>query len=96
MRTKDSWSISARMSFPAMEMSTYSVSMKKTATVSSRCGRTSLRTAAMASTPQTQARIFEAFFTTKGFAGTGLGLWVSAEIMQRHQGRIRVHSSQHQ
>ena len=44
--------------------------------------------------PQTQARIFEAFFTTKGFAGTGLGLWVSAEIMQRHQGRIRVHSCQ--
>ena len=43
---------------------------------------------------QTQARIFEAFFSTKGFGGTGLGLWISAEIMDRHQGRLRVRSSQ--
>jgi PAS domain S-box-containing protein len=43
---------------------------------------------------QTQSRIFEAFFTTKGFGGTGLGLWISAEIMERHQGRIRMRSSQ--
>ena len=42
----------------------------------------------------TRARIFEAFFTTKGFAGTGLGLWISAEIVQRHQGRLRARSSQ--
>jgi len=45
-------------------------------------------------TPQTQARIFEAFFTTKGHSGTGLGLWISAEIVERHQGRIRIRSSQ--
>jgi PAS domain S-box-containing protein len=44
--------------------------------------------------PATQARIFEAFFTTKGFGGTGLGLWISAEIMERHEGRIRVRSCQ--
>jgi signal transduction histidine kinase len=43
---------------------------------------------------QTQARIFEAFFSTKGFGGTGLGLWISAEIVERHQGRLRVRSSQ--
>lgn len=42
----------------------------------------------------TQARMFQAFFTTKDINGTGLGLWVSAEIMERHQGRIRVRSSQ--
>ena len=36
--------------------------------------------------------IFEAFFTTKGIAGTGLGLWVSQEIIDRHQGRLRVRS----
>jgi PAS domain S-box-containing protein len=43
---------------------------------------------------QTQARIFEAFFTTKGIGGTGLGLWVSAEITARHQGRLRLRSCQ--
>ncbi len=36
--------------------------------------------------------IFEAFFTTKGIAGTGLGLWVSQEIVERHRGRLRVRS----
>lgn len=43
---------------------------------------------------KTQARIFEAFFTTKGISGTGLGLWVSAEIMERHRGRILLRSRQ--
>lgn len=43
---------------------------------------------------QTQARIFEAFFTTKGVSGTGLGLWISCEIMERNGGRIFVRSSQ--
>jgi PAS domain S-box-containing protein len=37
-------------------------------------------------------RIFEAFYTTKGNAGTGLGLWVSREIIDRHHGTIRVSS----
>ena len=33
-------------------------------------------------------RIFEPFFTTKADVGTGLGLWVSREIIHRHGGRI--------
>jgi len=45
--------------------------------------------------PEARAKLFEAFFTTKGIGGTGLGLWISAEIMERHQGRIRLRSSQH-
>ncbi len=43
---------------------------------------------------QTMKRLFTAFFTTKGAAGTGLGLWVSSEIIQRHDGRLLVRSSQ--
>jgi PAS domain S-box-containing protein len=38
-------------------------------------------------------KIFEPFFTTKGASGTGLGLWVSHEIVHRHQGELRVRSS---
>jgi len=39
-----------------------------------------------------KARIFDAFFTTKGQTGTGLGLWISADIIQKHSGTVRVKS----
>jgi PAS domain S-box-containing protein len=42
----------------------------------------------------TLQRIFEAFFTTKGIGGTGLGLWISKDIVHRHHGQLRVRSSQ--
>jgi signal transduction histidine kinase len=37
-------------------------------------------------------RIFEAFFTTKEEVGTGLGLWLSRSLVQKHGGSIRVRS----
>lgn len=42
----------------------------------------------------TKAKLFKPFFTTKGHTGTGLGLWLSKEIIDRHRGLLRVRSSQ--
>jgi PAS domain S-box-containing protein len=36
--------------------------------------------------------IFEPFFTTKKDVGTGLGLWVTREIIERHSGTVEVRS----
>lgn len=37
--------------------------------------------------------IFDPFFTTKGTVGTGLGLWVCKQLVEKNGGSIRVHSS---
>jgi signal transduction histidine kinase len=42
----------------------------------------------------TRRAVFEAFFTTKGMTGSGLGLWVSEEIVRTHHGTIRLRSSE--
>ena len=42
--------------------------------------------------PAVLERIFEAFFTTKSVTGTGLGLWVSQEIVEKHGGLVHVRS----
>ena len=43
-------------------------------------------------TKATRLRIFEPFFTTKETTGTGLGLWVSSEIIAKHKATVRVAS----
>ncbi len=42
---------------------------------------------------QVRRRIFDAFYSTKGIHGTGLGLWISKRIVQKHQGHLTVRSS---
>jgi PAS domain S-box-containing protein len=42
--------------------------------------------------PQHLENIFEPFFTTKKDTGTGLGLWVSRELVKKHGGSLRVRS----
>ena len=39
-----------------------------------------------------RARIFEAFYTTKGSTGSGIGLWVSRGIVTKYGGTMRFRS----
>lgn len=40
----------------------------------------------------TMKHIFEPFYTTKGESGSGLGLWISQEIVVRNKGRLHIRS----
>lgn len=44
--------------------------------------------------PQVLEKVFRPFYTTKGITGTGLGLWISKEIIDRHRGTLKVRSQQ--
>ncbi len=39
------------------------------------------------------AKVFEAFFTTKGEMGTGIGLWVVKQLVEKRGGEVAIHSS---
>jgi PAS domain S-box-containing protein len=43
--------------------------------------------------PDVQAHLFEPFFSTKGIGGTGLGLWITKDLMAKNLGQIRIKSS---
>jgi PAS domain S-box-containing protein len=40
-------------------------------------------------------KVFEPFFTTKGNLGTGIGLWVTRQLVERYRGQISLSSSTH-
>ena len=43
--------------------------------------------------PATAKQMFDPFFTTKGSVGTGLGLWVCKQLVDKNGGHIRVRST---
>ena len=59
-----------------------------------KCVRVTIADTGHGMNTNTRSRLFDAFFTTKGLNGTGLGLWVSAEILNRHKASVRVKSRQ--
>ena len=42
--------------------------------------------------PENAGRIFDAFFSTKEGVGTGIGLWVTKELVEKSGGRISIQS----
>ena len=42
---------------------------------------------------ETRSRLFEPFFETKKATGTGMGLWICADILSKYDGRIAMRSS---
>jgi signal transduction histidine kinase len=44
--------------------------------------------------PEVARQVFQPFFTTKGSLGTGLGMWISREIITRHAGAVALRSRQ--
>ncbi len=58
-----------------------------------RCVRVTLADNGTGIDASLRQQIFEPFVTTKGTTGTGLGLWVSKQIIDKHDGTIRVRSN---
>lgn len=43
--------------------------------------------------PEAMQRLFEPFFSTKGIGGTGLGLWITKDLVLKNDGSIKIRSS---
>ncbi len=43
--------------------------------------------------PQVLEHLFEPFFSTKGIGGTGLGLWITKDLVHKNGGALRIRST---
>jgi len=43
-------------------------------------------------TRETLRQVFEPFFSTKGIGGTGLGMWITKDLVKKNEGSIRIRS----
>jgi signal transduction histidine kinase len=55
--------------------------------------RTTIADSGIGMDSETLRKLYEPFFTTKNETGTGLGMWVSAQLVKRLQGHLRVSST---
>jgi signal transduction histidine kinase len=69
--------------------------IKLRVTANHRCVRVTVADNGKGISASVRQHIFEPFFTTKGTVGTGLGLWVSKQIIEKHDGVIQMHSTVH-
>jgi signal transduction histidine kinase len=69
------------------------VSLRKTMSLDGDGVQTIIRDEGVGISQEYFERIFEPFFTTKGNLGTGIGLWVTKQLVERRGGQITVNSS---
>jgi PAS domain S-box-containing protein len=70
-----------------------SVSLRKTTALDRDGIQTVIRDTGTGISPENLEKIFEPFFTTKGNLGTGIGLWVTRQLVEFRGGQIAVTSS---
>jgi PAS domain S-box-containing protein len=54
---------------------------------------TTIRDKGVGIMPENLPKVFEPFFTTKGNLGTGIGLWVAKQLIEKSGGKITLQSS---
>ena len=57
-----------------------------------RTRRSAWRTTGAGWTPEQLGHVFEPYFTTKKFNGTGLGLFITRKVIEDHHGSIELQS----
>ncbi len=70
-----------------------SISLRKTMASDGEGIQTVIRDEGIGISPENLEKIFEPFFTTKGNLGTGIGLWVTKQLVESRGGQIAVNSS---